>query len=540
MDRRTFLKRTGAVGAGILSQTAFAPRFRRAQAARPNILFIIVDQMRFPQWFGRPEVQGQLVSLAQLEAESVAFHGHYTAANMCRPARSTLLTGLYAHQTGILLTASRAGHVPSLQTGFPTFGTALRDAGYTTTWYGKWHLSETETLEPYGFSGGTFPSPNGGAGEGERVDPEITDQFLGWLAGAPPEPWFTAVSYVNPHDIAWYFRGTDAAGQGQVPSEFRALPANFETPAELRARDKPRLQTAMQEMAALALGHLAYRGADFEAEWLRMLDVYLDLQRAVDGEIGRVLAALAARPAVAANTVVVFTADHGEYAGSHGLRGKGAAAYEEAIHVPLLVRDPTGRYADAIARPREQLTSSVDLFGLFLTLATGGQEWRGESAYAHLAGRLDLAALLADPEAPGRAYVVHTTDEDLIEQAPHSRYARDIPTHVTAVRSEVGKLGAYSYWVDGSLEPVGDGREEEFYDYTTADGALEVANTAGAGGSALEAHRRLLEEAWEKELRSPLPPHLQPVQAAAYAAYLALQGAAPPDRHLHLPWAAMP
>ena len=55
------------------------------------------------------------------------------------------------------------------------------------------------------------------------------------------------------------------------------------------------------------------------------------------------------RPRVAANTVVVFTSDHGEYGASHGLRGKGASAYEEGIRVPLLVKDPRG---DADERTR--------------------------------------------------------------------------------------------------------------------------------------------------------------------------------------------
>ena len=58
---------------------------------------------------------------------------------------------------------------------------------------------------------------------------------------------------------------------------------------------------------------------------------------------------------MAANTVIVFTSDHGEYGGSHGLRGKGAGAYEEAIRVPLLVKDNRGD-ADA-ARPRRRAAS---------------------------------------------------------------------------------------------------------------------------------------------------------------------------------------
>ena len=57
-----------------------------------------------------------------------------------------------------------------------------------------------------------------------------------------------------------------------------------------------------------------------------MMDTYLLLQGYVDEQIGRIFAALAAsRPEVAANTVIIFTSDHGEYCGSHGMRGKGAS-----------------------------------------------------------------------------------------------------------------------------------------------------------------------------------------------------------------------
>ncbi len=117
------------------------------------------------------------------------------------------------------------------------------------------------------------------------------------------------------------------------------------------------------------------------------------------------LDALASRPQVAANTVIVFTSDHGEYGASHGLRGKGAGVYEEAIRVPLIVKDPRGTLTSAPELPRTQLTSSVDVAPLLLTIASGSDDWRTEPRYAHLARRADLAR---DPRRPGRARVVRT------------------------------------------------------------------------------------------------------------------------------------
>ena len=131
------------------------------------------------------------------------------------------------------------------------------------------------------------------------------------------------------------------------------------------------------------------------------MNTYLLLQSYVDVQIGAVLATLASKPQVQANTIVVFTSDHGEYGGAHGMRGKGAAAYEEAIRVPLYVYDPRGIATATVGTPRNQLTSSVDVIGLLLSLATGSNAWRRERALSHLAKRQDLAAICASPSAPG-------------------------------------------------------------------------------------------------------------------------------------------
>src|ERR1700678_2685364 len=101
----------------------------------------------------------------------------------------------------------------------------------------------------------------------------------------------------------------------------------------------------------------------------------MERQLEVARHTGRVLRALESRPEVAANTVILFTSDHGEYGASHGLRGKGAAAYEEGIRVPLLVKDPRRILTRAPARTRTQLTSSVDIAPLLLTIASGSSAW---------------------------------------------------------------------------------------------------------------------------------------------------------------------
>jgi hypothetical protein len=83
---------------------------------RTNILVILVDQMRFPRWFSEaPTGFGLAPNLARLRDGAVSFAGHYTAANHCTPARSALVTGLYTHQTGCLLTGASIDLLPAGQ-----------------------------------------------------------------------------------------------------------------------------------------------------------------------------------------------------------------------------------------------------------------------------------------------------------------------------------------------------------------------------------------------------------------------------------------
>ena len=264
------------------------------------------------------------------------------------------------------------------------------------------------------------------------------------------------------------------------------------------------------------------------------MNTYLLLQSYVDRQIGRVLQTLDSRPEVRANTVVVFTSDHGEYGGSHGMRGKGASAYEEAIRVPLYVRDPRGLVTAATELPRYQLTSSADIVGLLLSIAGGSNGWRGESSLAHLSQRHDLAAICADPGAPGRPWVLHATDEDVTEFAGEL-HAAEAPRHVVALRTAEGKLGLYSNWIQESIELEPGGGETELYDYGGATGRAELINEAGS--SALQEQlESTLADAIPNELRAPLPGYLDNAQQEGMSNYIHVEESETEksyDSHLH-------
>jgi arylsulfatase A-like enzyme len=541
-DRRTLIRHGIRAGGAITGAAAAidalsgaapralakAPLRAGPRRSQPNILVIVVDQLRSPRWFGAgvggaPELPP---NIARLREGGVSFERHYTASNDCSPSRSALLTGLYTHQTGCLITGAS-----TLEPGFATWGTMLREQGYNTYWYGKWHLTRGDrhwtnrtgpkALERYGFAGGTFPSPNGAPGQGWRVDGNIAQQFDEWYRSRGTDgPWCTTVSLVNPHDIAWWYRRTERnRHEADSPRVVLDLPPNFETPGQMLARNTPLVQRSLQLTTDVSFGRVPYHGPKLLPTWLPFLDLYVKLQAAVDAHIGHVLDTLTSRPDIAANTIVVFTSDHGEYGGSHGLRGKGAGLYEEGINVPLIVNDLRGDLNNATATPRTQLTSSVDIAPLLLTLASGSDAWRDDPRYEQIAGRLDLAPILSDPSAKGREYALHATDEVVTEFAlqPYDVVA---PLHITGLVGETTKYGMYSHWHGESFEPRESGLQTELYDTSTPSGRLEIDNLAG---SAREAPiRETLEQSVRNELQAPLPQQLHETQRRGRVDYFAM------------------
>jgi Sulfatase len=359
------------------------------------------------------------------------------------------------------------------------------------------------------------PSPNGAPGQGLAVDPYIvnggtppqgiqaTKQFAEWLNSndTSQTPWCTTISLINPHDIAWYPRGTEQIPQeNNPPSIFKDKIPNFETPEQLAA--KPKLQEAFRRGTNIGAGFVP---PEFGSPWLKLLDSYLLFQQFVDSQIGAALKLLENSP-YAKDTIIIFTSDHGEYGGSHGLRGKSGAVYEEAINVPLYVFDPTGQWVNNPGTERTQLASSVDIVPLLLTIASGNNQWRSQKPFQHLNTRLDIAQILRDPNASGRPYVLHTTDELLLELAGDLLVIKDAPNHVIGYCTDKAKLGAYNFWRSGSIDIETQGMEAELYDYSTQGGRLELENVSKSQPKLYEQlTSSLFNNAIPLELRKPLP-----------------------------------
>ncbi len=585
MNRWDVPKNRGAAAASrLLADVGFFETAASTSAKsrrRPNIVFILVDEMRFPSVFPdgvrttEEYLRRFMPNVYELWRHGIKFERYYSAGNACSPARATLATGLYPHQEWLLATRTAAG--PALQPAFPTYGKLLKAFGYETPYIGKWHLSNPPSppsvdgyLADYGFTGLTNPDPTGTNGEGAEKDGAIAEQAVEWLQqnSNAESPFCLTVSFVNPHDKQYLWAGsegdtfeqlftgkpyqpyvsgyTSVAGEDNPPAYgYPALPPNWESITELTEHGKPDSQVLMRSFQELVWGgapddpghtqfsvrpsptgplQLGVGISPFEY-WQRGLDMYTQVQSMVDEQIGNVVAAVPKNQL--GNTVFVFASDHGEYAGAHGmLSGKIGTAYEEAIRVPLIVTDPSHRFAEQVNIPREQLASSVDLAPMLVTLGNRGSlSWR-RGKYAKIYGeRLNLVELLTNPKAAGRDHVLFATDELLAPGALNYLHA---PTHVLAVRTREVKLVTYSHWARGTTRPIRATMKLEFYDYATEKGRAETQSNPD-DPRVKSLLNKLLNEYVPTQMRAPLPNSLKRAVARARASYLAFQAAIDAD-----------
>ena len=213
-------------------------------------------------------------------------------------------------------------------------------------------------LEPYGFSGGTYPSPNSAPNRGCRRTPTSSISSTGGSTPRRQRPWCTTVSLVNPHDVSWW---PNDACPTKIPRLIPS-PANFESADGAATRASRDCRSTTSTSVATADRRAVVFGPDPHTRWARCLDLYLWLQQQVDTQIGRVLDTLASRPDIDRNTVVVFTSDHGDYGGLARLTRQGRAGLRRVDPGTAVCSRPARPpQPDRRHHPRTQFTSSVDL-----------------------------------------------------------------------------------------------------------------------------------------------------------------------------------
>jgi arylsulfatase len=401
----------------------------KTSGRRPNILLIVTDEERYR--LPRPE-GFELPARERIMARGTSFDRYYVASAQCSSSRSVIYTGRHMPVTEIF-DNDNMPYIRPLDPALGTLGSMLREVGYYCTYQGKWHLSRAyrspgdthstaDALEPYGFSEfNPWGDLDGGAWAGLRVDPVIAGQAVGWLRDRAPsvaQPWFMAVNFVNPHDIMSYdYGGRRVVEPPPNLAEAMVVRPPADVPLYAREWDVDVPSTVDDDLAGAAPAVREYADAmetmfgpvPGVGAWRRGIGFYLNCIRDVDRSIDLVLDALVAS-GQADSTVVMFTSDHGEMAGSHGLRQKGNLAYDENFHVPLVISHPDlagGQTTDALA-------SAIDLAPTVLDIAGLDQRAVAER-FPGLRGRSLLPALMGGRVRDGvltAVEILTTLDDD--------------------------------------------------------------------------------------------------------------------------------
>ena len=395
---------------------------------------------------------------------------------------------------GLLQLGPKSGNEPELRPDTPNLAHLLRAAGYEVAYKGKWHLthpsgdgpllggwreSDAERLSrEFGFAdweppdaGENAKAEHFGAGNagplGLGWDEVYMRQVERWLArNRLPEPFCLVVSLVNPHDVLGY--PAQYRGGGYSAGEFRDLGVELPPTVAEDMRSKPSVHALMKMGMTAYLGPLRTRRSKLD-----YVNFYAYLHRVVDAQIGRLLAALGDSNdprSLRSRTVIFRCSDHGEMGLSHGgLRQKAFNAYEETIHVPLVVSNPV-----LFPEPAETdaLASLIDVLPTVTALARSARP-------DGLQGR-DLSPVLAHLAVADRARVGetdvdfdtvtgHPTPAPSVQEAIHFTYddhqaataLQDVPgqpNRVRAVRTARHKFALY-------FDPSGRAAPEyELYD----------------------------------------------------------------------------
>jgi arylsulfatase A-like enzyme len=324
---------------------------------RPNVLFIFADQLgaHYLGCYGHPQVETP--NLDRLAGESVRFTRAYTASPLCTPFRGTLFLGRYPVQTGIVRNQQR---IPAGET---TLADLFNKAGYLTSYVGKWHLSGP----PQG-TRWVPPTERGGFSD-----------FIGWECGHRTH--FDHELFEDDPDRPIPMPGHETDGLTRFACERLERHAAGERPFCMFVSYQaphPVCDPPEPYRSLYTGGPLHYRPTvDFDARFTGYGRMSVDMGvrdwteryfgeiSQLDAAVGRVLGKVEDL-GLRDSTVVVFTSDHGDMGGCHGLFEK-SVAYEEATRIPLLVRLPgqwLGRTSDALFSSVDFLPTLLGLCGL--------------------------------------------------------------------------------------------------------------------------------------------------------------------------------
>ena len=374
----------------------------RAQSGRrnsPNLLFLICDQQRADTL----RVYGNQVDIAPnlnyLADRSVVFKEYYVTQPLCTPSRGCLLSGLYPHTHG-----ATNNNIP-IRPAVPLLPQMMKHGDYTTAYYGKWHLGN-EICKQRGFdyfesTEDGYNKYNTGSCGGRQhsgyynfldrhgampKDGHLTREFANelpkelskpaylaekakdFLSKHGKKPWIMYVSFLDPHTP--YHSVNDHLYN----------PASMPVPETFSGKPDPTELDRYKAIRQLLLrGYHDYQGMIASPEALQKVQAhYWGKVTLVDEMIGRILKRLEDLR-LTANTIIVFTSDHGAMMGDHRLMFK-SVMFKQAVKAPMLLRVP---WLSGKPLRVETPVSEVDLVPTLLELMSQplprhlqGQSWR--------------------------------------------------------------------------------------------------------------------------------------------------------------------
>jgi arylsulfatase A-like enzyme len=359
----------------------------------PNILLIFADQHRWDCLGAHGHPFLQTPHLDALAASGMLFSHAFTSSPICGPARNSLLHGVWPCRHQSIANADTEAGRPAI--ALPSFPEQLRDAGYRLGFIGKWLGKNARSPQDYGFTDvvpesdylhwrreqGLPPRPGGMPffGHDEAITPE--QSRLHWGADRVIEHLqHYAAEREKPFFLRW------DPSEPHLPNVLPQPYADLYPPAEIppwpsfgdKFVGKPYIQA--QQLRSWGLDGWSWE------RWAPLVGRYLGEISLLDAAIGRVLAALSAQ-GLAENTVVIYSCDHGDMCGAHGMIDKHYVMYDDVVRVPLLLRWPG--VTTPGSRCDDFVVHSIDLARSFCEIAGAPvpAEFQGESLIPALSGQ---------------------------------------------------------------------------------------------------------------------------------------------------------
>ncbi len=334
---------------------------------KPNILLIIVDQHTGSVMTQRGYPHISTPGIDKIAEAGVTFTRAYTPYPICKGMRQSLMTGVLVSQVCPECTDKFEN-----TTSLPSIGTRMKDAGYETRYYGKWHVGQTglnEVAYWHGFEKySDHSSSNGG-------DTYTRNNILAYLREPHTKPFFMVASFMNPHDAAELSRHisgfTEDITYKDEPVDWQSidvekdappLPANF-APME----DEPEGFYIRRPKGPKEKYWSSHPTAQWtETEWRQYMWGYDRLVEMMDAHVKLLIDELETQ-GLLDNTVIIFSSDHGDGHASHMWNQK-MSFYEETINVPFIV-SWRGKTKAGIIDKTSLISNTLDINSTILKFA---------------------------------------------------------------------------------------------------------------------------------------------------------------------------